>query len=169
VGLVRLHVPSQHERRIVRRVIASEVRAGALERDRVQVGHEAHGVPPVRTCHESEQVQLLVHGRQHIVVDAQAAFLFDYAALLLEILSRQKEVLHPVGLEVEDEVERLRWKVVQINREVARGEAVGRSPCPFDQVVERAGAVLLAPVEHHVLEKVCDAGVANLFVPEPDR
>jgi hypothetical protein len=50
---------------------------------------------------EGVQVQRLAHRARHLVVDAEAALLHDDAALLLEVLLRDREVRHAVALEVE--------------------------------------------------------------------
>ena len=55
-------------------------------------------------------------------------------------------------------------EVVQVGGEVARGVAVGGAAVALDHVVEHPGAVLLAAVEHHVLEQVRDAGGTAVLV-----
>src|SRR5207247_792778 len=82
------------------------------------------------------------------------ALLHDDAALLLEVLAGEGEVRHAVALQVEHHRERLLREVVQVSGVVARRVAVGGAAVALDQVVELAGAELLPPVEHHVLEEV---------------
>ena len=154
---LRVDVAGQDHDGVVGRVVGLEVGLRLLQRDALEVLHEPDRVPAVGAALEGLQIEGLVHRTLDVVVDAEATLLHDDAALLLQVLRRDGQVGHPIGLEIEHHGQRLLRKVVQVRRHVARGEAVRGAAMAFDHVVEHPGAVLLAAVEHHVLEEVRDA------------
>ena len=135
-----------------------------------KVGHEADGVPAVGAALVGVEVERLVHRALDVVVDAEPALLHDDAALLLEVLRRDREVPHAIGLEVEHDGQRLAREVVQVGREVARGVAVRGAAVALDEVVEHPGADTSSPPLNIMCSNRCAMPVApHCSLREPAR
>ena len=100
-----------------------------------------------------------------LVVHPQPALLLHHLALARRaIWSSMVQRAHPVRLEVEHRLQRLGGEVVVVHGDVVGGVGVGAAAVRLQHLVELLGAVLLRPVEHHVLEEVADAGDARALV-----
>jgi hypothetical protein len=84
------------------------------------------------------------------------------------ILGIERQVVHPVGLEVEDEVELVGGDVDEVRGDVLRGEGVVLASVALDQSCEDAGPVPGRATEHQMLEEVRDPGRAPRLVARAD-
>jgi hypothetical protein len=165
---VGLEVSGHPERRVVRRVEGAEVRLAVLAADGLDVRHPADDRPPVGVRLVDQGVQRLVHQARRLVVHPEPPLLLHHLALALERAVVDGERAHPVRLEVEHRVQGLGGEVLVVHRDVVGGVGVGPPAVGLQDLVELLGAVLLRPVEHHVLEEVADAGDAGALVARAD-
>ena len=100
------------------------------------------------------------------LVLALPLLVLHHAALLVELglADGADEMAHAVGLEPEREVERGDGHVVEVVGAVLVGGAVEVGGAgPLERILEFL-VVVLAPVEHQVLEEVGEAGASGLLV-----
>ena len=100
-----------------------------------------------------------------IVLGARPALLDDHLPLGVDLLGVEQEVVHPVRLEVEHEIELVGHDVDVIGRHVLRCEGIVLAAVLLDEPGELARPVSRRALEHHVLEKVSDPGGPALLVP----
>ena len=115
-----------------------------------------------------ERVGRLERRRVGLVVDAQPLFFLHGLALVVELLLREDEGAHPVGLEEEPEVEALGRQRLVVVRPILGGRAVHRAAGLGDEPEVLALADVLRPLEHEVLEKVGEARFAGGLDAAPD-
>ncbi len=99
-----------------------------------------------------------------VVVHAEPPFGRDDAALALDDFRIEREMGDAIGLELEDQLQRIARKPVLINGDVVAGEGVVRAALRFHEPVEVARLTARGAVEHHVLEEVREAGDARRLV-----
>ena len=116
-----------------------------------------------RRCHH-----LLDHGLRGVVLVPHAALFLHHVAFGQEVLGVQKEVLHAVRLEVHGDLEAVGREVLEVRRVVLAREGVVIAAVPLHDLGELLGTVFLRPLEHHVLQEMRHAGLAEPFVPRPD-
>jgi hypothetical protein len=114
--------------------------------------------------HVGAGIEQLAHLARDRVVGAEAPLLLDHLALGRQRLRRQIEIAHAIRLQIHDQIERRRRKVLVVGGHVLVGERVRESAVALERLVELLGAVFLGAVEHQVLEQVGDAGDARTLV-----
>jgi phage shock protein PspC (stress-responsive transcriptional regulator) len=165
-----LHVAGHRENRVGRPVVGLEPLLDVLERRRVQVLH--------RTDHRmvvgvAAGIGVLLDHEEGLVVGLVLPLAFlvlNDAALLVELLLRHRteQVAHAVRLHPQRHVEgRLRHHL-EVVRPVLVGGSVHAGSAHAIERLEVVVVVVLAAVEHQVLEQVSEAGLAELHVGRPD-
>src|SRR4029450_1903549 len=74
---------------------------------------------------------------------------------------RVEEVAHPIGLEKQRELQRVRWDVDPVVRAIGFGRAVVRSTDYFKERIEFTWLDVAGTHEHQVLEEVSESGTAS--------
>ena len=117
---------------------------------------------------EGDRADLLAEEAARVVLGAGAALLDDDLALGVDLLGIEQQVLHAIGLEVDDEIDLVAGDVDEVRRDVLRGERVVLAAVLLDEPRELLGSARRRALEHHVLEEVRDAGRAALLVARAD-
>ena len=101
-----------------------------------------------------------------LIEDVDAHFFFHHFPLVVEVRGRKIQRLHPVGLEPQHRVKRGDGSRFDIFGEIVARVAVVPAAAAFDHAVEDAFGSLGRALEHHVLEKMREAGSAFRLQPE---
>ena len=115
-------------------------RGSRLGGDALDVLHPADDGLPVGVRLEGEGADLLAEEAARIVLGPRAALLDDDLALGGDLLGIEQEVLHPIGLEVQHEVELVGGDVDEVRGHVLRGEGVVLAAVLLDEPGELRGA-----------------------------
>ena len=108
--------------------------------------------------------ELLIEQSAIVVIRAQAAFARDNFPLRCNFLGVELQILNAVCLDVENQRQGRTRKPVLVDGCVLRGVGVVFATVRFHDLVEFARAVFLRAIEHHVLEKVRNAGRAGMLI-----
>ena len=165
----RLEVADDDQHRVVRRVEGLEEVRDVLERGGVevlQVAVEVVGVVPVRVgvLRQVEPGESAVGPVQDVDLD----LVLDDFLLVLEVVGRDREALHAVGLGPERGLERVRGDDLEVVGEVEAGRAVEDAAVGLDELDELHLPEVLRALEHHVLEEVGEAGAVLGLDAEAD-
>ncbi len=166
--LVGAHVADHHQGGIVGRVPGLVPVAQLLDLHALEVGHPADGrgvVATGRIGHGAEQLERLGVG---LVVGAQAALLLDDFDLAAELLGRQAQAGHAVGLQLQGHRQAVASQNLVVGGVVITGEGVLLGAEIAQDARSLAGAELGAALEHHVLECVGQPGLARGLVAGTD-
>ena len=153
------HVADDRDHRVVRSVVVPEEGLHVLDVRGVEVLERAVpvvGVLPLveglvdEVGPEEEPIGPVLH------VDPD--LLLHDLLLVLQVLLGEVEVLHPVGFEPQDRVERGDGRRRDVVRVVVAGGSVEHAATALDDARERALGRHRRPFEHHVLEEVREAG-----------
>ena len=166
--LVRLDVADDREEGVARGVVRVVEAARVVERRGAEVVHRADDGVLVRERVVRERVGRLEGRRVRLVVDAQALLFLHGLALVVELLLREDEGAHPVGLEEEPEVEALGRQRLVVVRAVLGRRAVHRAAGARDEPEVLALADVLGALEHEVLEEMGEPRPARELHPAPD-
>ena len=143
--------------RVVRRVEAARV----VERRGAEVVHRADDGVLVGEGVVRERVGRLEGRRVRLVVDPEPLLLLHGLALVVELLLREDERAHPVGLEEEAEVEALGRERLVVVRPVLGRRAVHRAARGGHEPEVLALPDVLGALEHEVLEEVGEARLSR--------
>jgi hypothetical protein len=166
--LLRVEIAHQREDGVVRRVVGLEELLDVVDRSGVEIVHGADDGMMVGEVIVDQFFDLLGGLPVGRIVAAQAPLLFHGLPLLFQILGRDDEAAHTVGLEEQAEVELVLGHRLVVGGAVGIGGAVRVAAVGIDQKVELAYAHVLRPLEHHVFEEVGEAGAALALVLRPD-
>ena len=119
----------------------------------------------------------VVEGSSVRSILALALLVLDHTTLLIELvlIDRAEEMPHAVGLHPHRKVQRCRWHGLKVICAVGIGRAIHAGRADLLERSEILPVIVLAAVEHQVLEQVGEACLArNLVsgthvVPERDR
>ena len=165
--LQRPEVAHHDERGVVGGVIGVEEGPDVGELCRVEVVHRSDDrvrVGEARRAVERPGHAVDERGRVRLVVDPQPALFLYGLALVVEVLVRDGERPHPIGLKPERQVQAIRGHRFIVVRAVFRRAAVFRSAGPRDQLELLALLHVGRALEHHVLEQVREARAARPLV-----
>ena len=166
-GPVEVDVAGNHQTGVVGRVVLLEELHDVLVAGRRQVLHVADGWPAIGMPGRPEHLVEL--DRRHPVwpvLVALTPLVLHHVALPVDPLGRHRveEVRHPVGLEEERQLQRIRRHVHDVVRAVVARRAVVVAAGRLEKRVELALLHVLRPFEHQVLEEVREAGAAGTLV-----
>src|SRR5688572_19870284 len=82
----------------------------------------------------------------------------DNAVLVFQILFRDREPTHAVGLGPEKSLELMRWNDCEVISEVEARRAVQHAAVALHQADKLHLAEILRALEHQVLKEVCETG-----------
>ena len=164
----RIEVAGDHQRQVVRRVVAAEERLDVVERRGAQVVHAADDRPRVGMAGRREVGhQQLVGAAVGRIVEALAALVLDDVALVVQLLlvGLVEQRRQAVGLDPQQRLEVGRRHGREVVGAVAVGGAVDAALADvgahlLDQREVLAGHVRRA-LEHQVLEQVGEAAAAR--------
>ena len=103
-----------------------------------------------------------------LVVEPEPPLFLDRVALVVEVVLRDLERPHAVGLEEQPEIELIGRQRFEVQRAILVGRPVHRAAVVEDQREVLAGADLLGPFEHHVFEQMREPGAALPLVTRAD-
>ena len=150
-------------------VVGPEPLLHVLQLGGPEILHRADHAPGVGVVRRVEAgIEEFPHPSVRLVL-VLPLLVLDHAALLVEsrLGDRAKQVAHAVGLEEQHQIERVHGDVLEVVGAVLVGGAV-EVGCPdLLQRPEVILVVVLAPVEHEVLEQVGEAGPARPLVLRP--
>ena len=142
----------------------------------VEFGHlvapadDRHAIGVVQ---KQRRTELFGEQRARVAVGSLRALFQDHAALGLDILGRQPQIRHPVGLMGHHQPQPVGRDGLEIGGVVPRGERVLGPAIGGDQPRERAIRHCLGPLEHQMFEEMRDARLARRLVgrtnPVPDH
>ena len=168
--VIRSDITGNHEHGIRRPVVRPKPVLHILERRGVEVVHRPDDRPRIRVSFR-ERVLGDRDPRLPVRLVLTLTFLVLHdTALFVEAgrVDGAKEVTHAVGLEPENAVERGDRHVLEIIRAVLVGRAVEVRGAERLDGLEVVVVVVLAAVEHEVLEQVREPGLAGLLVLRAD-
>ena len=123
--LIRLEIPGDGQHGVVGRVVQIVKILHPVELGGVEICHRADGRVRVRrVALEHQLAQANGAGHVGLVLDAHAELFFDHGALILEILRRDRQPAHAVGLEPQGELELVGGQHLVVVGAVAVGGAV---------------------------------------------
>ncbi len=165
----RLHlrgrdVAGNHQHGVVGRIPA------AIERHRVLARQPAHLVFPaddrdaVGVVEEQRRLRLLPHDRARIVLGAGAALFENHQPFAVDLLLRDRQVGHPVGLDLHHHFQAVAGHALVIAGIVARGQRVLLAAIGGDDLGEHAGGQGVGTLEHQMLEEMRDARFARRLI-----
>ena len=166
--LVGFEVAHDDQDRVVGVVVRLVEGADLRGRDAPEVLRPADDGVAVRVRLERDGRHFLGQEALGIVFGARAPLLDHDLALGVDLLGVEQQVVHPVRLEVEHEVELVGDEVDVVRSHVLRGERVVLSAVLLYEPGELAGPVVRCALEHHVLEEVGDPGGSAVLVPRAD-
>ena len=159
-----VHVPSQHDQGVGGRVAAVVPGLQLRLVEVLNVVHPSHHRVAVWVGLKHQGHQGLPLGAVVVVVDRVAALLGHDAPLLLQVLRGDGQGAHSIGLHVQHQIEGPGREGLHVGGLVLPGVAIGAAPRGLEQAVERAGRVVLRPVEHHVFEQMRDSCSADYLI-----
>ena len=168
--VIGAHVAGDDERRVRRAVVRAEPVLHVLQRRGVQVVHRPDHRPGVGMALRKG---VLGDGDPRLAVRlvfSLPLLVLHHAALLVELrgVDRAEQVAHAVRLEPEDPVERGDGDVLEVVGAILVRRAVEVRRTDRLDRLEIVVVVVLAAVEHQVLEEVREAGLARLLVLRAD-
>jgi hypothetical protein len=172
--VVAVHVTDNHERRVVRYVVAPVVAEEILPSHRLQVTEPADGRMRVGMYAECGSSQLLIEQLIGIVL-SPLQLRDDDRAFRLAVRGIVKTVRHPLGFDEEHAIEHIPRRCFRV-----RGLIDPRIPIPvaaelFDDAFHLVAWDVRRPLEVHVLDPVRHSGEPGAFVlgadpiPAPHR
>ena len=161
-------VADDRDHGVVRRVVGLEERRDVFHRRRAQIRHRADHRVLVREVLVGQLVDDLEGAAVGLIVHAEAALLLDRVDLVVELLLRDHQRPHPVGLEEQREIELVGRQDLEVERPILVGRAVHAAAVHEHQIGMLAGTDVLGALEHHVLEQVREPGAALALVARAD-
>ena len=119
--------------------------------------------------------QLLAQQGRGLVVDARATLLQDHVALRIDVLVGQVEIDHPVRFHRHHQLQPVLGDHLEVGGQIVAGHGVVVAALASHDLGELAGRDLARALEHQMLEKVRQAGLARRavggadLVPDPMR
>jgi hypothetical protein len=163
-----IEVSGEDEDGVVRRVIGPVIGHDLVAAPAQDVAHPADHVPVIGMGHDGRGPDVFVEDGVVVVLDSHPALRGDDAALGLEDLRRERQSLYAVGFHGDHVLQGGGREPVRVGRQIVRRVGVVRAAAELHGPVELAGTELGRAVEHHVFNKVGDAGEARPFVPRAD-
>src|SRR2546425_5273260 len=160
--------PDRHDQRVVRDVVRLVEGADLRRRDPLDVLHPADDRVAIGVRLEGDGVDLLAEKPARVVLRAGPPLLDDDLTLRGDLLGVEQQVLHPVRLELDHEVELVGRDVDEVRGHVLRGERVVLAAVLLDEPRELLRAASRRALEHHVLEEMGDPGRAPLLIARAD-
>ena len=168
---LRIDVPADHERGVVRAVPAAEEARDVLEGRGLDVGHRADGRPGVGMPRRVQRFQeRLVHEPVGTVLVALPALVHDHVALVVELRlrHRREQEAHPIRFEPQRELQVVGRHGLVVVRPVLVRRAVQGSPRFLEQAEVVVVRHVFRALEEHVLEQVREPRLARLLARAPD-
>jgi hypothetical protein len=165
-GRLAVERPDEDEGSVVRVIERVVEAAQAIDRGVLDVAAPADGRVMVRMLAKRDRERLL---EQHVERFVLPAFelVAHHGHLGRQVLGAQHRAAHPVGLQLERQVEMLRRQDLVVARAVEPGGGVEVCADPFENAGDRppfGGVETLRTLEHQVLEQVRRSGVAHRLV-----
>ncbi len=113
-------------------------------------------------------IELLVGQGLWVILGTQPTLLPDHRQLLEKRLLRQREVAHPLGLQLEGDFEPILGQGLEIGRVIATGKGVLVTAVLRDDAGELTGGEPLRTLEHHMLQHMGDTGHAAVLIARAD-
>jgi hypothetical protein len=107
---------------------------------------------------EGNGVEELAQRADRVVLGAHPPLLHDDLPLGVDLRGIEEQVAHPVGFELEHEVQLVGGESHVIDGDVTAREGVVLAADGLDELREDPGTVRRRPLEHHVLEVVGEPG-----------
>jgi len=162
--LIGGHVADHHQGSVVRRVPLLVPGAQLVGLHAVEVGHPADGRVAIAAGGVGDGLEALVGQRTRLVIGAQAALFLDHFDLAGELVWRQLEAGQAIGFELERNGQAVTCQDLVIGGVVVAGEGVFLGAQLTQDARGFAGIELAAALEHHVFERVGEAGLASRLV-----
>ena len=136
----RLEIPDGHHDGVVRPVVGVVPDPEVGRRQPLDVLREPDRRQAVRVSREDAEAEQLGEASDRIVLGARPALLHDDALLGLHLPGIEEEVPHPVGLELEHQIELVRGDGHVVRGDVAAREGVVLAAGRLDELREDARA-----------------------------
>ena len=164
VGLLGRDIACKHHRNVVGRVIGFIKSLEILLRPVLDVRGPADnrilvGVGDIGCRHHLFKQAAIV-----VIVYPETPLGIHCPALRFDDVGVNGQVCQAVSFELEDRLERRAWKPVHVNRCVIARAGIVCTARSLHGAIELALSARLRAVEHHVFEKVCDAGDARILI-----
>ena len=162
-----VEVADNDERRVVRGVVGIEKGLDVRNLRRIEIGHrpdDGVGVREAARAVERPRQAIGERSRIGLIVDAQAALFFHRLPLVIEVVFRDGERAHAVGLEPQRQVQPVRRDRLEVIGAILGGAAVVGAPRALHQLPVLRFLHVRRPFEHHVLEEVREARAAGALV-----
>ena len=163
-------VAGQYQGRVVGAVVGSEPFVDVVQAGRVQILHGADYRPGIGMSFGEDVFRDVGEGLAVGLVLALALFVLHHAALFVQLLlvDGAEQVPHAVGFQPKGQVQGAGGHRLEVVCAVVVGGAVDAGDADLLQRFEILGVVVLAAVEHQVLEQVRETGLAGVFVSRTD-
>ncbi|MNM92050.1 hypothetical protein D3C81_1043690 [compost metagenome] len=177
LGRGQIDVTGQHQHRVVRAVPGAEPGLDVVQRGGVEIVHRADHAVVVRVAHRIQRaVELFPHLAIGLVL-ALALLVLHHATLLVErgLVDRADQMAHAIRFHPQRHVQRGGRHVLEVIGAVGIGGAVLAGGTHLLEGLEVLAVVVLAALEHQVLEQMREAGTAGGLVlaadviPDVDR
>ena len=162
-----LEVADDHDRRVVRSVVRAVVLAEGFPRHLLDVAPPPDDRPVIGMRLDRRRGHRLAQERVGIVL-AALQLAPHHRHLGVEVGLVDPAVEHPVGLELDGELEAVGRQRLEVAGPVVERVGVEAGPVQEERAGDLAQAIPLGPLEHHVLEEVRDAGDAVVLVSRAD-
>ncbi len=168
-GILKIEVPHQHHRRVVRRIIHPIKRLQLLQGSRFKMLHGANGGPAVGVRLKEGTVEQFVDGSPHRVIDGEATLIFNHLQLATKRLLVQNKARNSIGLKINHRGQMISPgdQRLGIKRPVHPGGSVGLRAPAFHLLIELSKGVLSGPLEHQVLKKVRQPRAFGILISAP--
>ncbi|MCW0461525.1 hypothetical protein NB717_002593 [Xanthomonas sacchari] len=177
LGRGHVDVAGQHQHRVVGTVPGAEPLLHVGQRGRVEVVHRADDGVVVRVAGRIQRATQPAPGLPVRLVFALALLVLHHPALLVQrrLIDGAEQVAHAVRLHPQRHVQRGGRHVLEVIGAVAVGGAVLVGDADLLERLEELAVVVLAALEHQVLEQMREPGAPGRLVlgadvvPEVDR
>jgi hypothetical protein len=166
--LIRRHVAGDHQNGIVRGVVAVIKAVGVGQVQPLDLVAPADHRHAVRVVHVECRIHLLGEQALGAVIGALVALLQNDVSFGRDHFICQRQIAHPVRFHAHHQPQPIGGDALEICGVVLRGEGVVRPAIRGDDLRECAVGDLAGGLEHQMLEKVGDAGMAPGFIGRPD-
>jgi hypothetical protein len=163
-----LHVAHHDQDRVVGPVVGVVEGAQLGGVDALDVGRPADGGPVIRARLEGQRAHRLVHRAVRIVLTPHAALFQDHLALGVDLRGIQQQVPHPIGLDLQNQVQTIGRDVGVVAGHVLGGERILSPAALLDEPGDLAAPASGCALEHEVLEKVGETRRARPLVAGAD-
>jgi hypothetical protein len=166
--LLGVHVARDHQDGVVRRIPEPVPVTHVVQTELLQIARPADHRIAIGRGVVGGGAETLIGQGLRIVVGAGAPFFLDDFQLLEEFLLAELEVAHPLGFQLEGDLQPVAGEILIVGRVVAPGEGVLLTAVLGDDARELPRRQTLGALEHHVLQDVRDAGDAAVLIARSD-